>query len=208
MRPARRAPGLTAIEAMVVIAIMGILLGVGMPAMSNFLLAKKAGAALDFYRDGLVMARNQAIAHNSASRLVLTENPANGQMDWQVDLCFPDAATRCDDASSAWSTPTAAASGDPDQSGGFRSVARSAATLPSQDALVVAADPDGAAGVYFTPLGWVDATVTPRVQRIAVAPAAGRSGAFPRAAVAVTLAGMANNCDPAAAAHTARACPP
>jgi type IV fimbrial biogenesis protein FimT len=65
----------------------------------------------------------------------------------------------------------------------------------------------GADGVYFTPLGWVDSNIAPRVSRIDVAPALGRDGAFRPLAVVLTLAGTASICDPQVAPHDSRGCP-
>lgn len=204
---AGRTAGFTAVEAMVVVAIIAVLAGVGMPAMADFLVARKAAAAADFYRDGLTMARNQALAHNSASRLVLSTNPDNGQLDWRVDLCFPTGASHCTGSSDNWSSATAAADDDPDGASGFRSVTRSAGGLPGLDAISVTAAPGDAGAVYFRPLGWVDTLVSPYVTRITVAPAAARANAFRPMAVALTLAGVASRCDPSAVAPDVRACP-
>lgn len=198
-RAARRG-GFTLVEAAVVVAIMGILLAMGMPAMSKWLLARRAASAAVFYQDGMVMARNQAIAHNSASRLALTEN-ANGQMDWRVDICLPNLATPCDDDHGTWSTVDSAVAG-------FKSVGRSAQAMPGEADMAQSLAPSGATDVYFTPLGWVDARVAPRLASITIAPAARRQGAFPRTAVVLTLGGIAAVCNPDAADHTARKCPP
>ena len=209
MRPVRPAgsAGFTFIEAAVVLSILGILLAVGIPGMSNWMLARKAGDAAGFYRDGLMLARSQALSHNSASRLVLIDN-ANGQMDWRVDLCFPTPSEPCSGVSGAWSTVDAAAGADPDPAKGFRSVLRSASNLPASNALVSSIEPLGAETVYFTPLGWVDGRASPRVQRIKLAPAHGRDGAFAPMAVALTLGGLATICNPGAAAHSSKTCPP
>jgi type IV fimbrial biogenesis protein FimT len=86
-------------------------------------------------------------------------------------------------------------------------VARSADSLPSTGVMMLTLAGSGAGAVYFTPLGWVDSAVSPRVTRIDVAPALGRSGAFRPLAVVVTPAGTASICDPAAVAHDARGCP-
>lgn len=204
----RRAAGFTLIEALVAMAILAVLLGLGMPRMSNWLAAAKAAAASQFYAEGFALARAQALSHNSASRLVLATNPASGQPDWRVDICFPTASVPCSDASGDWSSTTAAAGGDPRGADGFVSVLRRADALPGTDVLSVQPAPAGAAAVYFTALGWIDTGVSPRLARIDLAPAAGRSGAFPAAAVVLTLAGLASKCDPNAAAHDARGCPP
>lgn len=189
-------------------AILGILLAVGMPSMSNWMLSRKASDAAGFYRDGLALARSQAVAHNSASRLVLVDN-ANGQMDWRVDICFATRTQPCSDTTGSWSTASAAAGNDPaGTTAGFRSLAGSAANLPADKAMVSSVEPTGAEAVYFTPLGWVDGRIAPSINRIGLTPSAKRDGAFAPMAVALTLAGVASICDPAAAAQSPRACPP
>lgn len=204
-RPAR---GFTLIEAVVALAVMAVLLAVGIPSMSGWLQARKAAAAAAFYKEGFQLARAQAVGHNSASRLVLTENTVTGQMDWQVDICFPTPSTPCNDGSGSWSTTSAAAGADPDQAQGFRSVVRSADSLPSTSAMMLSLSPSGADAVYFTPLGWIDGSVSPRIGRIDLAPALGRQGAFRPLAVVLTLAGTASICDPRVAAQDSRGCPP
>jgi type IV fimbrial biogenesis protein FimT len=139
---------------------------------------------------------------------VLSENAVSGQMDWQVDLCFPTPSTPCNEDSGSWSTTNAAAGADPDQATGFRSVARKADNLPATSNLMLSVSPGGADAVYFTALGWVDASISPRVQRIDLTPSLGHSGAFRPQAVVVTLAGTASICDPAVASHDSRGCPP
>jgi type IV fimbrial biogenesis protein FimT len=202
------AAGFTLIEAVVALAIMAVLMSVGIPSMSGWLQARKAAAAASFYKEGFQLARSQAVTHNSASRLVLTENSSSGQMNWQVDICFPTPATPCNVDSGSWSTIAAAADSDPDGEQGFRSVARSADSLPGTNVLMLSLTPSGADAVYFTPLGWVDGSISPRIQRIDLAPAPGRSGAFPAQAVVLTLAGTASICDPGVASHDSRGCPP
>jgi type IV fimbrial biogenesis protein FimT len=204
----RLARGFTLIEAVVVVAIMGIVLSVGLPSMSNWLLGRKALAAAVFYQDGFTLARNTAIAHNSHSRLVLTENAVNGKMDWRVDICFPTSGIPCNGDTGTWSTATTAADGDPDPDQVFRSIGRSAEAMPGEGDLGLALTPSGATDVYFTPLGWVDTTVSPRLARIDLAPSLTRAHAFAPLAVVLTLAGIAAVCDPAAAAHDVRGCPP
>jgi type IV fimbrial biogenesis protein FimT len=205
---ARQARGFTLVEAAIVVTIMGIVLAVALPSMSNWLLGRKAFAAAVFYQDGLTLARNTAIAHNSRSRLVLTENAANAKMDWRVDICFPTSAIPCNDDTGGWSTTTADAPNDPDPAQGFRSIARSAEAMPGAGDLALAVDPSGATEVYFTSLGWVDTNVGPRVARINLAPSLTRANAFAPLAVVLTLAGIASICDPTAAAHDVRGCPP
>jgi type IV fimbrial biogenesis protein FimT len=194
-----RGAGFTVVEAAVVLVIIGILMAVGMPSMSNFLLGRKAAAAAVFYQDGLAFARNQAIVHNSNSRLVLVENAANGQMDWRVDLCVQTTDVICDDDHGSWSTTSSPVLG-------FKSVLRSAAALPAESAMAQSFLPSGATEIYFTPLGWIDSRVTPRLTRIDLAPT--RANAFKPLAIVVTLAGIASVCDPNAVLHGTRRCPP
>ena len=209
MRPVKLpAGGFTIIEAAVALAVMAVLLAVGIPSMSTWMQARKAAAASAFYKEGFQLARAQAVTHNSASRLVLSENATSGQLDWQVDICFPTPSVPCNDGSGAWSTTAAAASGDPDQAHGFRSVVRSADALPATSAMMLTLTPDDASAVYFTPLGWVDGSMSPRLSRIELQPALGRQGAFKKMAVVLTLAGTASICDPAVAVQDSRGCPP
>jgi type IV fimbrial biogenesis protein FimT len=204
--PAER--GFTLIEAVVVVVIMGITLATGLPSMSNWLLGRKALAAAVFYQDGFALARNSAIAHNSHSRLVLTENAANGKMDWRVDICFPTADAPCNDATGGWSSAAADAANDPDPDQGFRSISRSAEAMPGAGDLSLAVGPSGTTEVYFTPLGWVDTNVVPHLARIDLTPSLTRANAFNPLSIVLTLAGIATVCDPSAAAHDVRGCPP
>lgn len=206
--PRRRAhAGFTLMEAMVALVIMGITLAVGVPSMSGWLQESRARGAVEFYADGFKLARAEALKHNAASRILLTDNASNGQMDWQVDLCFPTASVPCSSESGTWSSTTTIAAGDPEGTSGFKSVFRPA-VLPGTGLLALTLSPSGATDVYFTSLGWVDTVFSPRLQRIGLAPAAGHAGAFPRSAVVITLAGLATKCDPDVAASDSRACPP
>ena len=207
-RAARTAAGFTLIEALVALAILASLLALGVPRMNDWVQANKAAAAAEFYAEGFTLARAQAVSHNSASRLVLTENPANGQMDWQVDICFPTASVPCNAESGSWSTTTAPAADDFEKQRGFKSVLRRADSLPNTSVLAHTLSPSGATDVYFTSLGWVDTKISPRLARIGLAPAAGHAGAFPPSAVVLTLAGIASKCDPNATAQDSRRCPP
>lgn len=209
MRPiARRGRcrGFTLIEAMVALAVLALLLGIGIPALSGWSNANRAGSAAGFYAEGLALARTQAMTHNGAARLVLTPNARSGQPDWQVDICFPTGAVPCDDSSGSWSTTDAPAGADPEAAAGFKSVRRPADALPDTRVMTVSVTPSDANTVYFTPLGWINPAAGARIERIDIAPV--HAGAFRPQAVALTLAGVASKCLPDASAHDSRGCPP
>lgn len=206
---AARQHGFSMLEAMVAVAVLGVLVAVGVPRMNEWVLASKAAAASEFYAEGIRLARAQAVGHNSAARITLDENAVNGQMDWQVDICYPTAALPCSDTSGVWSTTTTIATGDPEGTvAGFKSVQRLAVTMPAKTDLVQTFLPLGTSDIYFTSLGWVDTNVPNRLQRITLTPSPARMGAFATSALVVSLAGMVSKCDPTVAAHDSRGCPP
>jgi type IV fimbrial biogenesis protein FimT len=204
----RRAAGFTLIEMMIAIVIMGVLAAIAIPNMSAWLLATRARSASEFYMEGFTLARRQAVSHNSESRITLTVNPGTGQMDWQVDICFPRPGTPCDDTSGSWSTTDAAAGNDPQGVAGYRSVFRAASALPGTDVLAPSILPEGATAIYYTPLGWVDPSVDNRLTQLRLDPSAAYQRDVPVSALAVSLAGMPTKCDPTKAAGDSRACPP
>jgi len=203
----RRVGGFTLAELMVAIAIMGTLLAVGIPNMTTWVMANKARAASEFYAEGLAMARREAVTRNAASRLVLSPN-ANGQLDWQVDVCFPVPGTPCSADSGSWSSVAAAADNDPNADSPYKSVFRAATALPNADVLVPTVQPQGSTGVYFTALGWVDATDAGRLARLQLMPSSDLRDAVQPVALVVTLAGIVAKCNPAISAPDSRACPP
>ena len=198
----------TLIETMVVLAILGILLSFGVPRMTLWTLSNKAAAATEFYAEGFKLARQQALGHHAASRLVLTVNAGNGQMDWQVDLCFPMPGVPCSNESGNWSGTAAPADGDPEGAAGSRSVFRSASALPSAAVLQPSVLPEGSNSVYFNATGWVDTDFGQRLSRIEFVPATSYAGHLHASALVVSLAGSVIKCDPGVAASDARACPP
>ena len=201
--------GFTLLEIMIALSIMGVLLAVGMPSMSNMIYANKVAAAGQFYSEGFALARNQALTQNGASRLVLIRNAGNGQFDWRIDVCFPRSDDPCNAASANWSSTAAPASGDPKGAvDGFRSLLRRADALPPGAQLTVAAGPDDARSVYFTPLGWVDPAMAPRLGRIDLTPIGKQASAAPASAVVLTMAGNGIRCKPLVAANDPQRCPP
>lgn len=207
-RPGGRQRGTTLVELMVGLVILALLAAIGLPSMVNWISGNKAVSAGEFYAEGFAMARRQAVLHNAASRIVLSPNANNGQMDWQVDLCFPSPGVPCNDASGVWSTTTSAAALDPEGENGYKSVLRPADALPQSELLVPRLEPEGTSAVYFTSLGWVDTGYADRLARIRLDPAGDNAGEIPPVAVAVSLAGLAIKCNPVLSAPDSRACPP
>jgi type IV fimbrial biogenesis protein FimT len=200
--------GFTLIELLVTITVFGIMLAIGIPNASNWLLTNRARGASEFYAEGFSMARRQAVSHNSFSRISLTANPNSGQMDWQVDICFVGTNTACAPADAAWSTTAAAAANDPQGAAGFKSVFRSADSLPSSEVLLPTTLPVGASQVVYTATGWVDTTFAQRLTQLRLDPASKYAHEVPVVALVVTLAGMATKCDPTLDTSDNRACPP
>lgn len=207
MHPVKSA-GFTLIEIMVAIAIFGVLLGLGIPSMSNWMLANKAASANEFYMEGFRAARQQAISHNTASRIILSPNQSTGQMDWQVDICFPVAGAQCTAVSGNWSTATSAAPNDPDPAATkYVSLRRSADVLPSTTVIAPSLLPAGAYSVYYTALGWVDTSFANRLTRLQLDPLPAYASQLPTSAIAITLAGMPTRCQVGAASTDSRSCP-
>lgn len=206
LMPPRQA-GVTLLELMIGLGIMGFTLAIGVPSMSHWLQTNKAKAAAEFYADGLVTARRQALGHNARSRFVLTENAATGQYNWQVDICFPQPDAACSATTGEWSTTDTPAADDPEGENGYKSVFRSADALPSSSVMAPVLAPEGARAIYFTELGWVDAGAEQRLASIRLNPGSQFSGEVTPVSLVVTLSGMTTKCDPTRGAGDSRACP-
>lgn len=200
--------GVTLVELLVTITIFGIMLAIGIPNASRWLLANRARGASEFYADGFSLARRQAVAHNAFSRISLTPNANTGQMDWQVDICFVTQAAQCTATQGAWSTTDAPSAADPEGAAGWKSVFRAADALPPAEILQPTTQPVGSNQVYYTPLGWVDPLFAGRVNSLRLDPSTAYAAEVPPVALVVTLAGMATKCNPTLPDTDNRGCPP
>ena len=213
------AAGFTLIELIIAISIIGILLVVGMPSLSIWVANAKVNSMADFYLEGLRLARNGAQQKSAASRFRLTGLTlnANGQYNWRVDWCFPTSTAPCDSTGS-WSTTTVAATGDPNYGHTTDplpslSVSRSGASLPPTANVSLSLTPGTATAIYFNGQGWVNTGVQPFLRQLRVDPAASYNPnpTTPNVrpvSIAINLSGMAERCDPLAAAGDSRACSP
>lgn len=202
-----RSAGFTLLEAMIALAIIGISLSIGIPALFDWVRATKLQAASEFYAEGFRFAHDEAVKRKASTRITLTTNATNGQLDWQVDLCYPTPAVVCGEDPTNWSTTTTIATGDRDgAANGYKSVFRSAGHLLGAAVVTQTLSPLGANQVYFTSLGWTDTTIPDNVTRLTLSPPLGTME-FKTMAVAVTLAGVTSKCFPEHAAPDSRGCP-
>jgi type IV fimbrial biogenesis protein FimT len=203
-----RGAGFSLIEALIALAIMGVCLAVGIPAMFDWVRATKLQAASEFYAEGFRLAHDEAVKRKASTRITLTTNASNGQLDWQIDLCYPSPTVVCGDNATNWSTTTAIATGDRDGAAtGFKSIFRSSAHLLGAAVVKQSLLPVGSNQVYYTSLGWTDTSIPDNLTRLTLEPPTG-TAPFPTVAIAVTLAGVASKCNPLIAPPDSRGCPP
>ena len=210
MRPiiAPRSAGFTLVETMVALSIIGITLAFGLPQIFDWVRASKVQSAVEFYAEGFRTAHDEAVKHKASSRITLTTNTTNNQLDWQVDLCFPSPTVVCDDTNANWSTRTVTATGDPEGTvNGFKSQFRSAGTMLPTTTLRATIYPLGANQVYFTSLGWTNTVIPDNITLLVLDSPAGVP-AFQKNAISVTLGGVTSKCFPDVALHDSRKCPP
>ncbi|XLZ71173.1 prepilin-type cleavage/methylation domain-containing protein [Massilia sp. SR12] len=202
-----RQRGMTLLELVLGVGIVSFTLALGVPSMSHWLQTNKAKATSEFYADGLGTARRQALSHNSRSRIVLSENGATGQYNWQIDICFPQPDAPCSSDAGGWSTVDKPAANDPQGAQGYKSVFRSAGSLPPAAVAAPVLQPASAREIYFTELGWVDPAVEDRLHSIRLNPGSEFKDDVAPVALVVTLSGMTTKCDPTRGTGDSRACP-
>jgi type IV fimbrial biogenesis protein FimT len=100
LKTARKSQGMTLIEIMIALAILGLLLGMGVPAFTAFLANSKVRSAAEGLQTGLTLARSEAMRRNQTVEFVLTNDevnpgtvgtvtPAAGGIHWLVRAANP-----------------------------------------------------------------------------------------------------------------------
>lgn len=185
----RRVPrGMTLVELVIGIAIVGMLMVMGLPSFSGWLQNSQIRTAAESIQNGLQLARAEAVRRNATVRFDLTD--AGGAVAWSVGCVSVTAICPypIQSRSSAEGTTNAR-------------IGISTATPPSpvpatQYGTALAAGAGLVAGVSFNSMGRVPAanvgTDITRIDITNVAAAAAR-----RLVVIVTSGGMIRLCDPA-----------
>ncbi len=95
MRGSSRMAGVSLIESMITITILGILIATGLPVISDWLLNSRLRNAAESIQNGLQIARNEAVRCNVPVEFVL--DPAYDS-SWTIQFAFPALPTPCRDA--------------------------------------------------------------------------------------------------------------
>ncbi|MBK6676964.1 MAG: GspH/FimT family pseudopilin [Rhodocyclaceae bacterium] len=91
--------GITLIETMITITILGILVALAMPAIGDWLLNTRLRNAAESIQNGLQMARNEAVRCNVPVEFML--DPAYDS-SWTIQAAYPALPTPCRDAIPQW----------------------------------------------------------------------------------------------------------
>lgn len=183
----RRQQGVTLVELTIGVAISAVLLGVALPAFSQWIQGLQDRTAAESIVSGLQLARAEAVRRNAAVRFDLTDT--DGGAAWKVGCVV--ATTQC---------PATIASRSAKEGGPNARVGVSTDALPSplpagHFGTAIAAGTGLAAGVTFNGLGRVPSdNVGTDITRIDVTNAA-KSSAH-RFVVTVSTGGTVRMCDP------------
>lgn len=190
--------GVTLIELLVGIAIVGILLAVGIPSFSGWIQSTQIRTAAESIQSGLQLARAEAVRRNAIVRFTLTD--ATGLVAWSVGCVAVTAAC-----------PAAIQSRDANE-GGVNARAGISIAAPPVPAGTYYATPitagagmTGVDGVTFNGLGRIPAAnIATDVKRIDLSNAV---DATARALIiVVTTGGQIRMCDPALSNTDAQGC--
>lgn len=95
--------GISLIESMITITILGILVALAMPAIGDWLLNTRLRNAAESIQNGLQMARAEAVRCNVPVQFVLD---AGFDSSWTIEFAYPALPTPCRDAIPVGQWPT------------------------------------------------------------------------------------------------------
>lgn len=195
----RTMSGVSLIELVITVAIIGILLSLALPSFNTYIDNIRVRSAAENTLAGLQKARSEAVTRNVAIDFVLTNNPTLGA----IDLTSTDAATGPLATGNNWviqvNSPATLIEGKL----GIEGTGRSASTAPAtQVSGTIATSPaTPAAFVTFTGFGGTTLAATATFQfSVPGNTCAAAGGPIRCLNVVVSRAGQVRLCDPAATA--------
>ena len=196
--------GFTLLELMISIAILAIFLGIGIPAISDWIQNRQVNVLAESIANGLRLAQSEAVQRNAPIDMVLVTSDVTAPSDPSA-ATLASGGTAQSDTSPNWMLRV---SGDT-TSAGF--IQGKSAQDGSENARFT-----GPAGVSFSPLGRLSASIT--AGGVSSVPAASvvfqvvnplvRSVAGTQRCVFVSIGGAVRVCDPRAPSGDSRACVP
>lgn len=178
----RAARGFSLIEMLIAIAMLGILLTVGLPSYANWLQNAHVRTAAESIRDGLQLARAEAVRRNAPVRFQLTSGGV-GLSDWNV--------AASSDAGTTFTVLIQSRSGAEGSTNARVGVSAAAQPSPAYSTALTA----GAglpASVVFNQFGQSNAGIT----RVDVTNAAVSAENMRRLVLLVSVGGRIRMCDP------------
>ncbi len=195
--------GITMIEVMISVAVIGIVLAIGIPNFSLWMQNTQVRATAESVLTGLQLARAEAVRQNVRTRFQLTN--ANGLASWAI---VTDSLTAPGTFPAANQVQTSGA-----REGGANArlgVSTNAVATSSCCSTAITAGTgmgtNPLPGIVFNAFGQVatDTSVT-KITRIDVTNSAAADAR--RMVIAITSSGMARMCDPSLPAANSRGCP-
>jgi len=183
----RKQRGVTLIELMVAISVLGILLALAVPSFSRMIQDAQNRTAAESLLNGLQLARAEALRRNTPVRFTLTDQ--DGKVAWKVgcvnaNICSATLQERT-----------------PDEGGGNARVGVNTAALPNPltaatftTVLAAGAGLDDPAFVTFDSFGRVPAAAGTEIRRIDITNA--KSTIARRYVVTIGAGGQVRMCDP------------
>ena len=207
--------GFSLIEVMIAVAVIGVVLGVGLPAIGDWIQNRQVNALAESIASGIRLAQSEAVQRNVQVEMVLTTS--------DVTAYTPNvAANASNDPSTATLTAGSSSFAKTDASPNWMVRVTGATTIAGFIQGKLARDGSenarfsGPAGVRFSPLGRVSASIAANgaaavpagsLQLIVVNPYANSSQRTQRC-INVSTGGSVKICDPRAASGDPRACLP